>query len=87
MRAAHFGLKKINAQVCQKCGESVLSHHACAKCGAYNGRQVLSTDKQTDRLLKKKTAKAQVAPTPQKEDGPQKPAKKDADKKKKTPKV
>ncbi|HNX00544.1 MAG TPA: 50S ribosomal protein L32 [Candidatus Cloacimonadota bacterium] len=26
---------------CSKCGEAVLSHQLCTKCGTYNGKQVI----------------------------------------------
>lgn len=88
-RAAHFGLKKINAKTCEKCGESVLPHHACNKCGFYNGRQVIETDKQTERLLKKAQAKAaasQPEKAPEKEEKAEKVADKKPKAKKKTEK-
>ncbi|HBK35137.1 MAG: 50S ribosomal protein L32 [Candidatus Uhrbacteria bacterium GW2011_GWE2_40_58] len=69
-RASHFALTKINASTCPKCGESVLSHQACQNCGTYNGRAVLSTDKKTERLLKKSQAKKTVAEPAEKEPAP-----------------
>ena len=41
-RASHFALKKQNLVVCPKCNESILPHRACASCGTYAGRQVIS---------------------------------------------
>ena len=40
-RAAHFALGKQKLAVCAKCKKPVQSHHACAFCGTYAGRQVL----------------------------------------------
>jgi large subunit ribosomal protein L32 len=43
MRRAHDALKYTAAvEVCEACGELHLRHHACAQCGIYRGRQVLS---------------------------------------------
>lgn len=39
-RAAHFAITKQNLAECSKCKKPVQSHHACAFCGTYAGRQV-----------------------------------------------
>ncbi|MEA3272782.1 MAG: 50S ribosomal protein L32 [Patescibacteria group bacterium] len=44
-RASHFALKKVNISTCPKCKSEVLSHHACATCGVYKGKEVLKVDK------------------------------------------
>jgi large subunit ribosomal protein L32 len=41
MRRAHHRLVKVNLIECMNCGELKLSHHICAACGYYNGREVL----------------------------------------------
>ncbi len=41
-RASHFALKKINLAECPKCKEPVMSHRACANCGTYAGRHVIT---------------------------------------------
>ena len=46
-RASHFALGQANLASCQKCKKPVQSHHACAFCGTYAGRQVLK--KKADR--------------------------------------
>jgi len=51
-RAAHFALGKPNVVACAKCGETVLPHRACAKCGTYKGRQVASVAKKIKKAVK-----------------------------------
>jgi len=51
-RASHFALKKINVSSCPKCKSEALSHHACATCGTYKGKEVLKVE-----LKKKKSSK------------------------------
>jgi large subunit ribosomal protein L32 len=41
-RAAHFALKKLTLADCPKCKAPVMPHRACASCGTYAGRQVLT---------------------------------------------
>ena len=41
-RAAHFALKKVVLAVCPQCKAPVLPHKACASCGNYAGRKVLT---------------------------------------------
>ena len=53
-RASHFALSKPSTKKCDKCGETVMPHRACAKCGTYKGRQVLDTDKRLKRATRKK---------------------------------
>lgn len=40
MRRAHHALKASNVNECSNCGELTRSHHVCASCGTYNGRDV-----------------------------------------------
>ncbi len=43
-RASHFALKKVKLTACPKCTKPIMSHHACAACGYYNGRDVLKLE-------------------------------------------
>jgi large subunit ribosomal protein L32 len=40
MRRSHHALKPVGLIECPNCGEQKLSHHICAACGYYDGRQV-----------------------------------------------
>lgn len=40
-RRTHDKLTATKWVTCSKCGEAVLSHQLCAKCGYYNGKQVI----------------------------------------------
>jgi large subunit ribosomal protein L32 len=40
-RRSHDSLKTPTWRNCSKCGEAVLAHQLCAKCGSYNGKQVI----------------------------------------------
>jgi large subunit ribosomal protein L32 len=39
---SHLSLKKKTLNSCPKCGQSILPHTACAFCGTYKGKVVLS---------------------------------------------
>lgn len=52
-RAAHFAMGKPSTATCAKCGETLLPHRACAKCGTYKGRQVLNVGKKIKKATKK----------------------------------
>jgi large subunit ribosomal protein L32 len=39
-RRAHKKIDAPNLGQCPQCGETVMPHHACPKCGTYKGRQV-----------------------------------------------
>lgn len=41
-RRAHDSLPTPAISVCSECGEVKLPHRACANCGYYNGRQVIT---------------------------------------------
>ncbi|MDZ4121623.1 MAG: 50S ribosomal protein L32 [Candidatus Cloacimonadaceae bacterium] len=41
-RRTHDALKMPSFSTCSKCGEPSRSHHICASCGTYNGKQVLT---------------------------------------------
>lgn len=57
-RRSHHHLNAQNLDTCKKCGAPVQSHRACAKCGFYKDRQVLDTNKQVERAVKKAAAAA-----------------------------
>ncbi len=40
-RRAHDALKARNSVTCPNCGEVILPHRVCPKCGQYQGREVL----------------------------------------------
>jgi len=39
-RRSHDALKPANYVECSNCGELKRSHHVCAACGQYNGREI-----------------------------------------------
>lgn len=41
MRRSHDALKSPSLSVCPNCQEPRLPHRVCAKCGWYDGREVL----------------------------------------------
>lgn len=41
-RRSHHALTAINLAVCPQCNEQKRPHYACAKCGYYNGKEVVS---------------------------------------------
>jgi len=43
MRRAHHALKPQSPLECANCGELKRPHHICAKCGYYDGREVVAT--------------------------------------------
>lgn len=54
-RRSHHALKPITINACKACGADVLPHRACAKCGAYNGRQVKGGMEAVEKTLAKET--------------------------------
>ena len=40
-RAAHFALKSRVLNSCSKCGQPVLPHRVCPKCGTYKNREMV----------------------------------------------
>ena len=42
MGRAHHALSRTYSIVCPNCGEPVLRHRACAACGHYRGRQIVT---------------------------------------------
>ncbi|HNX45763.1 MAG: 50S ribosomal protein L32 [Anaerolineaceae bacterium] len=45
-RRSHDALKARNSVACPNCGEPRLPHRVCPKCGYYQGREVLSIEKE-----------------------------------------
>ncbi|NLG40788.1 MAG: 50S ribosomal protein L32 [Chloroflexi bacterium] len=45
-RRAHDHLKASASVNCPNCGEPRLPHRVCPKCGYYQGREVISVDKE-----------------------------------------
>lgn len=43
-RRSHDGLKATTIATCPNCGAKVLPHHVCAKCGQYDGQQVVKKE-------------------------------------------
>ncbi|MFH1098602.1 MAG: 50S ribosomal protein L32 [Candidatus Uhrbacteria bacterium] len=41
-RASHFALKKLNLAACPSCQAPIRQHCACASCGMYKGRRVIT---------------------------------------------
>lgn len=60
-RRSHLALKKTFLSVCDKCGREVLSHHICAHCGYYNGREVIDVLAKLTKKEKKKRIKEEKA--------------------------
>ncbi|MBU2564238.1 50S ribosomal protein L32 [Patescibacteria group bacterium] len=56
-RRSHLALKKKNLSSCPKCGEPILSHHACNNCGTYKGRMVIDVLAKLEKKEKKLKAK------------------------------
>lgn len=45
-RRTHYKAKAPAVSVCSNCGEAVRPHNICGKCGFYNGRQIIETEKE-----------------------------------------
>lgn len=48
-RRANWKIKPVNFGACPSCGEPILPHKACSKCGSYNGRQVIAVKSKKDK--------------------------------------
>ena len=44
MRRSHHALKAPNVVECQSCGERILPHRVCPKCGHYKDRLAVNTE-------------------------------------------
>ncbi len=42
MRRTHFKLHVSGLVTCKHCGEKIVSHRVCPKCGYYDGKQVVN---------------------------------------------
>jgi large subunit ribosomal protein L32 len=47
IKKACWKIQPLNLRPCPNCGVSGRSHHACAECGMYNGRQVIEIKTKT----------------------------------------
>jgi len=45
-RRAHHALRAANLTQCSNCGEMRLPHRVCPNCGYYQGREVISIDRE-----------------------------------------
>ena len=54
-RASHFALKAQTFGKCSECGQPILPHRACAKCGTFKGKAVLKI--KTSKKAAKSAAK------------------------------
>lgn len=43
-RSANMKHTAPNLSTCATCGNSVLPHHVCPKCGSYRGKQILEPE-------------------------------------------
>lgn len=57
MRRTHFKLSVSGLVTCPNCGEMIVSHRICPKCGFYDGKQVVSKGKQESKVEEKKDDK------------------------------
>jgi large subunit ribosomal protein L32 len=48
-RRAHDALVVTNLTQCSNCGEMRLSHTVCPNCGHYQGREVISVEKEAKK--------------------------------------
>lgn len=48
-RRAHDALQAVNLVQCSQCGEMRLPHTVCPNCGHYQGREVVSVDKEANK--------------------------------------
>jgi len=44
MRRAHDAISAPNISICPQCQEPKQPHRACANCGTYKGKEVISSD-------------------------------------------
>ena len=44
MRRSHHAMTARNLTECQSCGEKILPHRVCPKCGHYKDRLVLGSE-------------------------------------------
>lgn len=57
---AHLALKTVQVNICTNCKSPVLPHRACANCGTYKGKVVVSVrPSKAERELEKKSKSKQ----------------------------
>ena len=44
-----FAISAKNTQKCSKCGEQIMPHRLCPKCGFYKGKEVIDTLKKAKK--------------------------------------
>jgi large subunit ribosomal protein L32 len=47
-RRTHKKAVRPSFSTCPSCGESKLPHHVCPHCGTYNGREIVSEEKEKE---------------------------------------
>ncbi|OGY37352.1 MAG: 50S ribosomal protein L32 [Candidatus Andersenbacteria bacterium RIFCSPHIGHO2_12_FULL_45_11b] len=58
MRRSHHGRTSMSLSTCPSCKSPVQSHTACATCGTYRGRSVISVTKKAEKVEEKRKDKA-----------------------------
>lgn len=66
-RKMHIYLEEKKLVVCKNCGEMVLSHIVCPKCGYYKGKLVLDVAKKKEKKERKKEVKKEKREEKQKD--------------------
>ena len=61
MRRTHLKKTAQNVVLCPNCGEALLPHRACVKCGFYKGKNVLEKEDETKVVETKKEEKKPAA--------------------------
>ena len=46
-RSAHFGMRPVSLAECPQCHSAKRPHRVCPTCGYYNGREVVSTERES----------------------------------------
>lgn len=67
MRRTHFKLSVSGLVKCPNCGATIKSHNVCPKCGYYNGKDVVTRQKQEKVVDVKPAKKAAKKPAAKKE--------------------
>ena len=66
MRRTHFKLSVSGLVKCQNCGATIKSHTVCPKCGFYNGKDVMTRQKEEKVVDVKPAKKAPAKKAPAK---------------------
>ena len=67
MRRTHFKLSVSGLVKCPNCGATIKAHNVCPKCGYYNGKDVMTRQKEEKAVDVKPVKKAAKKPTAKKE--------------------